>query len=224
MRNKILIVDDESDILDVLKYNLEKEGYKVEKAKNGEKAIKKAYDFIPDLILLDIMMPEMDGIEVCRKLRADSKFAETYIVFLTARSEEYSEVAGFDVGADDYVVKPIRPRSLISRLKNILKRVRQLDLPNNVLVFGDLTIDNSKHKIFVNNAGVVLTKKEYEILHLLASNPDKVFVREDIYKKIWGNETIVGERTLDVHIRKIRSKVGEGYIKTMKGVGYFFSY
>lgn len=224
MRNKILIVDDESDILDILKYNLEKEGYKVEIAKNGAKAIEKAHQFNPNLILLDIMMPKMDGIEVCRKLRSNSAFSQTYIIFLTARSEEYSEVAGFDVGADDYVVKPIRPRSLISRVNNILKRIRQIDLPTDVLVFGELTIDNVKHKIFVNNAEVVLTKKEYEILHLLASNPEKVFVREDIYTKIWGNETIVGERTLDVHIRKIRSKVGEGYVKTMKGVGYFFSY
>ena len=224
MRNKILIVDDEPDILDVLKYNLEKEGFEVQKAKNGKRAIEKAYSFNPDLILLDIMMPQMDGIEVCRKLREDSKFAQTYIVFLTARSEEYSEVAGFDVGADDYVVKPIRPRSLISRLKNILKRVRLIDLQTDILVFGELTIDNTKHKIFVNGKEVILTKKEYEILHLLASNPEKVFVREDIYLKIWGNNTIVGERTLDVHIRKIRSKVGDRYIKTMKGVGYFFTY
>lgn len=224
MRNKILIVDDEPDILDILKYNLEKEGFEVQKAKNGKRAIEKAYSFNPDLILLDIMMPQMDGIEVCRKLRDDFKFAQTYIVFLTARSEEYSEVAGFDVGADDYVVKPIRPRSLISRLKNILKRVRLIDLPTDTLIFGELTIDISKHKIFINDNEVILTKKEYEILHLLASNPEKVFERENIYIKIWGNDTIVGERTLDVHIRKIRSKVGDKYVKTMKGVGYFFTH
>jgi two-component system alkaline phosphatase synthesis response regulator PhoP len=221
---KILIVDDEPDILDVLKYILEKEGFKVKKAKNGEEAVDKAYEERPDLILLDIMMPKKDGIEVCRLLRNDNKFNDTFIVFLTARNEEYSEVAGFDVGADDYVVKPIKPRSLISRINSLMLRKRVQNDETEKIIFDDLQIDLTKMKVYVKKKEVVLTRKEFDILMLLSSKPEKVFTRNTIYDKIWGDATIVGERTLDVHIRKIREKIGEKYISTIKGTGYSFTY
>jgi two-component system, OmpR family, alkaline phosphatase synthesis response regulator PhoP len=224
MSKKILIVDDEPDILDILKYVLEKEGFKVRKAKNGEEAIERAYDEKPDLILLDIMMPKKDGIEVCRQLRNDKKFNETYIVFLTARNEEYSEVAGFDVGADDYVVKPIKPRSLVSRINSLFLRKRYKTDDNETITFDDLLIDLTRMKVFVKKKEILLTKKEFDILLLLSSKPEKVFSRNAIYHKVWGDATIVGERTLDVHIRKIREKIGEEYISTIKGMGYSFTY
>ncbi|MEZ4908481.1 MAG: response regulator transcription factor [Saprospiraceae bacterium] len=176
------------------------------------------------MILLDIMMPYKDGIEVCRELRRDRKFNNTYIVFLTARSEEYSEVAGFDVGADDYVVKPIRPRSLISRVKTLFSRNRSSEEESEILSFGNLEIDRAKIKVYIGGKDVKLTKREFEILLFLSSKPEKVFNREAIYHEVWGDETIVGERTLDVHIRKIREKIGDRYINTMKGLGYSFSY
>ena len=224
MPKKILIVDDEPDILDILKYILEKEGFKVKKARNGEEAIDKAYEEKPDLILLDIMMPKNDGIEVCRQLRSDVKFNDTFIVFLTARNEEYSEVAGFDVGADDYVVKPIKPRSLISRINTLFLRKRLKTEEAETMIFDDLLIDLSRMKVFVQKKEVILTKKEMDILLLLSSKPEKVFSRNAIYQKVWGDATIVGERTLDVHIRKIREKIGEKYISTIKGMGYSFIY
>jgi two-component system, OmpR family, alkaline phosphatase synthesis response regulator PhoP len=224
MSKKILIVDDEPDILDILKYVLEKEGYKVKKARNGEEAIDRAYEEKPDLILLDIMMPKKDGIEVCRELRSNKKFNDTIIVFLTARNEEYSEVAGFDVGADDYVVKPIKPRSLISRIKTLLLRNENKEEDKDLLIFNDLIIDLNKLKVFVKNKEIFLTKKEFDILHMLSSKPEKVFSRNSIYHKVWGDATIVGERTLDVHIRKIREKIGDNYINTIKGMGYSFRY
>ncbi len=224
MKKKILIVDDEPDILDILSYNLEKEGYDLMLANNGEKAISKANEFKPDLILLDIMMPKKDGIEVCRELRQKSKFSNTYIVFLTARGEEFSEVAGFEAGGDDYVVKPIRPRSLMSRIKNILKKERIIDDKKEVLVFADLTIDTNKHKVYIGDKKIDLTKKEFKILLFLSSKPERVFTREEIYNRVWESNTIVGERTLDVHIRKIRKKLQKEYIKTIKGVGYSFVY
>lgn len=224
MSKKILIVDDEPDILDILKYVLEKEGYKVKKARNGEEAVDRAYEEKPDLILLDIMMPKKDGIEVCRELRANKKFNDTIIVFLTARNEEYSEVAGFDVGADDYVVKPIKPRSLISRIKTLLLRNENKEEDKELLIYNDLIIDLNKLKVFVKNKEVFLTKKEFDILHMLSSKPEKVFSRNSIYHKVWGDATIVGERTLDVHIRKIREKIGDNYINTIKGMGYSFKY
>lgn len=224
MSKKILIVDDEPDILDILKYVLEKEGYKVKKARNGEEAVDRAYEEKPDLILLDIMMPKKDGIEVCRELRSNKKFNDTIIVFLTARNEEYSEVAGFDVGADDYVVKPIKPRSLISRIKTLLLRNENKEEDKELLIYNDLIIDLNKLKVFVKNKEVFLTKKEFDILHMLSSKPEKVFSRNSIYHKVWGDATIVGERTLDVHIRKIREKIGDNYINTIKGMGYSFKY
>jgi len=224
VKKKILIVDDEPDILDILQYNLEKEGYLITKAKNGKEAIKKAYDTIPDLILLDIMMPKKNGIDVCRELREDQKFSGTYIMFLTARDEEYSEVAGFDVGADDYVVKPIRPRSLISRIKAIMSRKRTLENKGQILKFGDLVIDREKYLVYENDTIINLTKKQFKILLLLTSKPEKVFTRETIYTKVWGDDILVGERTLDVHIRKIREKLSKKYIFTIKGIGYSFKY
>lgn len=224
MKNKILIVDDEPDILDILKYNLEKEGFNITKAKNGKEAIKKAYESVPDLILLDIMMPKKSGIEVCRELRLDNKFSRTYIMFLTARDEEYSEVTGFDVGADDYVVKPIRSRSLVSRIKAMLSRKRSVEIKPQILTFGNLVIDQEKFLIYEKGKVINLTKKEFKILLLLTSKPEKVFTREVIYSNVWGNEILVGERTLDVHIRKIREKLSEKYIYTIKGVGYTFKY
>ncbi len=224
MSKKILIVDDEPDILDILKYVLEKEGYKVKKARNGEEAIDRAYEEKPDLILLDIMMPKKDGIEVCRELRSNKKFNDTIIVFLTARNEEYSEVAGFDVGADDYVVKPIKPRSLISRIKTLLLRNENKEEDRELLIYNDLIIDLNKLKVFVKNKEIFLTKKEFDILHMLTSKPEKVFSRNSIYHKVWGDATIVGERTLDVHIRKIREKIGDNYINTIKGMGYSFKF
>lgn len=224
MSKKILIVDDEPDILDILKYVLEKEGYKVKKARNGEEAVDKAYEEKPDLILLDIMMPKKDGIEVCRELRSNKKFNDTIIVFLTARNEEYSEVAGFDVGADDYVVKPIKPRSLVSRIKTLLLRNENKEDDKDLLIYNDLIIDLNKLKVFVKNKEIFLTKKEFDILFMLSSKPEKVFSRNSIYHKVWGDATIVGERTLDVHIRKIREKIGDNYINTIKGMGYSFKY
>jgi two-component system alkaline phosphatase synthesis response regulator PhoP len=224
MSKKILIVDDEPDILDILKYILEKEGYSVKKARNGEEAIDRAIEEKPDLILLDIMMPKKDGIEVCRELRANKKFNDTIIVFLTARNEEYSEVAGFDVGADDFVVKPIKPRSLISRIKSLLLRNENKNEDKELLVYNDLTIDLNRFKVSVKNKEILLTKKEFDILQMLSSKPEKVFSRNAIYHKVWGDATIVGERTLDVHIRKIREKIGENYINTIKGMGYSFKY
>jgi two-component system alkaline phosphatase synthesis response regulator PhoP len=224
MSKKILIVDDEPDILDILNYILEKEGYKTSRAKNGEEAIAKAYQDTPDLILLDIMMPKKDGIETCRELRTDKKFDDTIIVFLTARSEEYAEVAGFNAGADDYVVKPIKPASLISRVKTLFKKERIKEESGQELKYGDLTIDLVRMRVYIKDREAILTKRELDILLLLSSKPEKVFNRKSIYNKIWGSNTIVGERTLDVHIRKIREKIGENYIGTIKGIGYSFNY
>ncbi len=220
---KILIVDDEPDILEFLRYNLEKEGYAVFTANNGNEAIEVAKRDLPDLIVLDIMMPGMDGVEVCRQLRGMSQFATTLIVFLTARSEDYSEIAGFDVGADDYITKPIRPRVLIARIKALLKRKQGFDYSGDIISVGDITIDNEKRLIKKGNKIIRLPKKEFNLLLLLASKPGRVFTREEIYLKIWGSNLIVGERTLDVHIRKLRERIGVKYIKTSRGIGYAFN-
>jgi len=221
MVKKILIVDDEQDIVELLKYNLEKEGYKCYTASNGEEGVAKAKDKKPDLILLDIMMPKVDGIEACRQIRADDALSEVFIAFLTARGEEYSEIAGFDVGADDYITKPIKPRVLISRIKALLSRKKE-DINKESIEIGDLLIDRNTFDVTLRGVRMTLPKKEFELLYLLASKPDKVFTREAILNKVWGLDVSVVDRTIDVHIRKIREKIGNDSIQTVKGVGYKF--
>jgi two-component system alkaline phosphatase synthesis response regulator PhoP len=221
MVKKILIVDDEQDIVELLKYNLEKEGYKCYTASNGEEGVAKAKDKKPDLILLDIMMPKVDGIEACRQIRADDTLSEVFIAFLTARGEEYSEIAGFDVGADDYITKPIKPRVLISRIKALLSRKKE-DINKESIEIGDLLIDRNTFDVTLRGVRMTLPKKEFELLYLLASKPDKVFTREAILNKVWGLDVSVVDRTIDVHIRKIREKIGNDSIQTVKGVGYKF--
>jgi two-component system alkaline phosphatase synthesis response regulator PhoP len=220
---KILIVDDEPDILELIEYNLKKEGYQVFTASNGQEAVQVARKALPDLIILDIMMPKMDGIEACRILRAMPEFKNTFMVFLTARSEEYSEIAGFNVGADDYIAKPIKPRALISRINAILRRNTQNEEEvENKIVIADLVIDREAFLVFQNGNKVVLAKKEFELLYLLASKPSKVYTREVILKNIWEDSVVVTNRTIDVHIRKLREKLGDTYVTTVKGVGYTF--
>lgn len=222
-KQKILIVDDEPDILELIEYNLKKEGYQVFLANNGQEGINVAKKVHPDLIILDIMMPKMDGIEACRLMRSIPEFKNIFMVFLTARSEEYSEIAGFNVGADDYIAKPIKPRALISRINAILKRnTGTEEITENKLEIGDLVIDRESYLVYQGERKVVLAKKEFELLYLLASKPGKVFTREAILKNIWEDSVVVTNRTIDVHIRKLREKLGENYVKTTKGVGYKF--
>lgn len=222
-KQKILIVDDEPDILELIEYNLKKEGYQVYTASNGVEAIAAAKKHLPELIILDIMMPKLDGIETCRQLRAIPEFKSTFIVFLTARSEEYSEISGFNVGADDYIAKPIKPRALISRINAILRRNTQADTEvENKLEIGDLVIDREAYLVFQRGQKIVLAKKEFELLYLLASKPGKVFTREVILNNIWEDSVVVTNRTIDVHIRKLREKLGDDYVATVKGVGYKF--
>jgi two-component system alkaline phosphatase synthesis response regulator PhoP len=220
---KILIVDDEPDILELVEYNLKKEGYQVFTASNGQEGIALAKKVHPDLIVLDIMMPKMDGIEACRLMRAIPEFKNTFMVFLTARSEEYSEIAGFNVGADDYIAKPIKPRALVSRINAILRRNSSSEeLSDNKIEIGDLVIDREAYLVYQGGEKVVLAKKEFELLYLLASKPGKVYTRESILKNIWEDSVVVTNRTIDVHIRKVREKLGENYVSTVKGVGYKF--
>jgi len=223
---KILIVDDEPDILEFLEYNLKKEGYQVVTAPNGEEGIKKAELDTPDLIVLDIMMPKMDGVEVCRNLRSKPEFDKTIIAFLTAREEDYSQIAALDVGGDDYITKPIRPRVFVSRIKALLRRSERNEVINeeNVVHVGDLIIDKERVSVRRGKEVIELAKKEFELLYLLVSKPGKVFSREEIFNKVWGTDVIVGNRTIDVHIRKLREKIGDNYIKTIKGIGYKFEF
>ena len=218
---KILIVDDEPDIIEILKFNLENEGYKVISAKNGKEALKLADEHLPHLIILDLMMPVMDGIEACERLRMDKRFDNSVIMFLSARGEDYSQVAAFESGADDYVAKPIKPRILNSKVKALLRRFKS-DL-GQVLSFENLLIDSEKYIVEVDNRTLNLPRKEFELLFLLASKPGKVFKREKIMESVWGTDVIVGDRTIDVHIRKLREKIGENILKTIKGVGYQFN-
>ena len=223
VKQKILIVDDEPDILELVEYNLKKEGYQVYVASNGQDGINMAKKVHPDLIILDIMMTKMDGIEACRLMRAIPEFKNTFMVFLTARSEEYSEIAGFNVGADDYIAKPIKPRALVSRINAILRRnVSSDEVSENKVEIGDLVIDREAYLVYQNGQKVVLAKKEFELLYLLASKPGKVYTRESILKNIWEDSVVVTNRTIDVHIRKLREKLGETYVATVKGVGYKF--
>ncbi len=219
--HRVLVVDDDTDILDLLKYNLVKEGYEVKVAEDGIKAVDIAKSFHPDLILLDIMMPRQDGVETCRQLREIPEMTSTHITFLTARAEEYSEVAAFDVGADDYIIKPIKPRALMSRISALFRKEKKSkSLPK--VVSGDLTIDKSSYTVTIKGNHLTLPKKEFELLYFLAQNPNKVFSRDDLLQNIWGTDVYVLARTVDVHIRKVREKIGEGYITTVKGVGYKF--
>lgn len=219
---KILLVDDEPDILEILEYNLTTEGYQVERAKNGREALEKANQWKPHLILLDVMMPEMDGIETCEQLRKNPSLKELVIVFLTARSEDYSQVAGLEAGADDYITKPIKPKVLMSKIKAILRRFKDTDPKNDHIEVGNLLINREEYKIVHNGKELVLPRKEFELISLLASKPNKVFEREEILDRVWGNEVVVGGRTIDVHIRKLREKIGDQHFKTIKGVGYKF--
>lgn len=218
---KILLVDDEPDILEFISYNLKKEGFEVHSANNGREAIEKAKQTCPDLILLDVMMPEMDGMETCAELRSIDSLKNTFITFLTARGEDYSQIAGFDAGADDYIIKPVKPRVLVSRIKAMLRRNTTIETPVTNEVEG-LKIDRDRYVVLQNGNELTLPKKEFELLSLLISSPGKVFNREKILSSVWGEDVVVGDRTIDVHIRKLREKIGEQYIKTIKGVGYKF--
>ena len=227
-KSKILLVDDEPDILEFISYNLEKEDFTVYTATNGREALKLAEKFQPHLILLDLMMPEMDGITTCEEIRKIASLQNTLIAFLTARGEDYSQIAGFEAGADDYITKPIRPKVLVSRVKALLKRLGsgtlEVETPvsENIVSFGNLTIDKEKYLVKVGDEEMVLPRKEFELLSLLVSKPGKVFTREEIYYSVWGDNVVVGDRTIDVHIRKLREKIGNDHIKTLKGIGYKF--
>ena len=219
---KILLVDDEPDILEIVGYNLKNEGYLVYTASNGVDALKSAKKITPNLILLDIMMPEMDGIEACEKIRAIKSLENTLIAFLTARNEDYSQVAGFEAGADDYITKPIKPKVLVSKVKSLLRRVKEDNADIDKTTLGNIVIDREAYLVVKDNLKIVLPRKEFELFSLLASKPGKVFKRETILEKVWGNEVVVGGRTIDVHIRKLREKLGDDLFKTVKGVGYKF--
>ncbi len=219
---KILLVDDEPDILEILSYNLSSEGYQVFTAKNGAEGVEKAKKKNPHLIILDVMMPEMDGIEACEILRKTKGLENVIIAFLTARNEDYSQVAGFDAGADDYITKPIKPKVFLSKVKALLRRLKDDDKTEEILQVGKLVINREEYKVVNNGKELILPRKEFELLALLASKPDKVFKREVILDKVWGQEVVVGGRTIDVHIRKLREKIGEEHFKTVKGVGYKF--
>ena len=219
-QKKILLIDDEQDILEILSYNLEKEGYEVYTASNGNEGIEKAKQIIPDLILLDVMMPEKDGIETCQDLRKIKELQKTLIVFLSARSEEFSQLAGFQAGANDYIVKIIKPKILISKVNALLQLTSRVSDSSKNIEIGDLIIDKNNFRVSKAGQQFLLPKKEFDLLYLLASNTDKVFKREEILEKVWGNDVIVGERTIDVHIRRLREKLGINTIQTLKGIGY----
>lgn len=221
--HKVLVVDDEEPILELLKYNLEKAGYEVETAADGLKAVDLARKFHPEMVLLDIMMPGIDGVETCRRIREIPDLQKTFVIFLTARSEEYSEVAAFDVGADDYITKPIKPRALLSRIQAVFRRDTKQAQPSSSIEVDGLKIDRTSYTVTVAGKEISLPKKEFELLYYLAQNPNKVLSREDLLHHIWGSDVYVVARTVDVHIRKVREKIGEDYITTVKGVGYKFS-
>ncbi|ATA89032.1 response regulator transcription factor [Capnocytophaga stomatis] len=219
---KILLVDDEPDVLEIVGYNLEREGFRVFTAKNGLEAVKKAEKEQPHLIIMDVMMPEMDGIEACERIRKQPELSKTVIAFLTARGEDYSQLAGFEAGADDYITKPIKPKVLVSKVKALLRRFNTDEENGSILKINNLVINRDEYKVTYKEEEMVLPRKEFELLWLLASQPGKVFKREDILDKVWGSEVVVGDRTIDVHIRKLREKIGDDYFKTVKGVGYKF--
>ena len=219
---KILIVDDDPDIVEILRYNLSMAGYQVKSASNGKECVKKAKLFLPEIILLDVMMPVMGGIEACSILKEIPSLNNTRVIFLSARSEDYTQLSAFDAGADDYISKPVKPKILLKKIASIIKRINLNEDNQHILIFEDFVIDRNKFLIIKNKIEINLPKKEFELLFLLASKPGSVFTRDDIMNKVWGSEVIVGDRTIDVHIRKLREKIGDLYFKTVKGVGYKF--
>lgn len=219
---KILLVDDEPDILEIVGYNLSQEGYQVITASNGREAVVKAKKELPNLIIMDVMMPEMDGMEACENIRRLPELSNVIIAFLTARNEDYSQVAGFEAGADDYIAKPIKPKVLVSKVKALLRRMKEDEAKGDILNVGGIEVNREEYKIVQDGREIVLPRKEFELFYLLASKPGKVFKREEILDKVWGNEVVVGGRTIDVHIRKLREKIGDELFKTIKGVGYKF--
>ena len=222
LSTKILIVDDDPEIIEILNYNLINSGFITKSASNGLEAIKKAKKFIPDIILLDVMMPEMDGIEACIKIREIKTLTNTRIIFLSARGEDFTQIAAFDAGADDYINKPVKPKILLKKISSIAKRLDRNKNQIGILDFGEIIIDRESYLVTINKVEKNLPRKEFELLYLLATKPGKLFTREEIMLKVWGTEIFVGDRTIDVHIRKLRKKIGEKYIKTTKGVGYKF--
>ena len=219
---RILLVDDELDILEIVGYNLSQEGYQISTAVNGREAVAKAKKVLPHLIIMDVMMPEMDGMEACENIRKIPELSNVIITFLTARSEDYSQVAGFDAGADDYITKPIKQKLLVSKVKALLRRLKETEKDSETLNVGGIEINREEYKIVKDNIEIVLPRKEFELFYLLATKPGKVFKREEILDKVWGNDVVVGGRTIDVHIRKLREKIGDDFFKTIKGVGYKF--
>ena len=219
---KILIVDDDPDIIEILTYNLFNEGYNVKSAVNGVEALKKARKFIPDIILLDVMMPEMDGIEACSNFREIESLSKSMIIFLSARGEDFTQIAAFDAGADDYINKPVKPKILLKKISSISRRIISENNDTSNIVIGSLVIDRESYSVTLEKDEITLPRKEFELLHILASKPGKVLTRDEIMFKVWGTQVVVGDRTIDVHIRKLREKIGEKYIKTIKGVGYKF--
>ena len=219
---KILVVDDDLDIIEILKYNLNKSGYLVKSAKNGIEAIKRAKKFMPNIILMDVMMPEMSGIEACSEIKQIDELSETMIIFLSARSEDYTQISAYDAGADDYISKPIKPKILLKKISNIAKKIKSNKNMPIVLDLGSIKINREEYVVTQNKNEIMLPRKEFELLFLLASKPEKVFTRDEIMNKVWGTQVVVGDRTIDVHIRKLREKIGDKHIKTLKGVGYKF--
>ena len=219
---KILVVDDDLDIIEILKYNLNKSGYIVKSAKNGIEAIKRAKKFMPNIILMDVMMPEMSGIEACSEIKQIDELSETVIIFLSARSEDYTQISAYDAGADDYISKPIKPKILLKKISNIAKKIKSNKNMPIVLDLGSIKINREEYLVTQNKNEIMLPRKEFELLFLLASKPEKVFTRDEIMNKVWGTQVVVGDRTIDVHIRKLREKIGDKHIKTLKGVGYKF--
>jgi two-component system alkaline phosphatase synthesis response regulator PhoP len=220
---KILIVDDDPDIIEILRYNLSLAGYEVKAASNGKEAIKKAKIFIPEIILLDVMMPEMDGIEACRLIREIPSLKNSRIIFLSARNEDYTQLSAFDAGADDYISKPVKPKILLKKISSIFKRIHKKENKIQLIDLGEIKIDRNKYLVFINKNEIQLPKKEFELFFLLASKPGNVFSRDEIMNKVWGSDIVVGDRTIDVHIRKLREKIGDLYFKTVKGIGYKFN-
>ena len=219
---KILVVDDDPDIVEILKYNLKNSGYSVKSAGNGVEAIKKAKKFIPDIILMDVMMPEMSGIEACEEIKNIDQLSQAIIIFLSARSEDYTQISAYDAGADDYISKPVKPKILLKKISNIAKKISSEKNAPKTIDLGSIKINKEEYVVIKDKKEILLPRKEFELLFLLATKPEKVFTREQIMNKVWGTQVIVGDRTIDVHVRKLREKIGEKHIKTLKGVGYKF--